>query len=174
MVLQLLSLSGDSVQVDLEDASTIKDIRLLIATAMKCEPSCILLVASDGTDVLQDSQLLESLKSTSVTVINQSFDPMLIRLDESEVKRPCNGNDHSTTFSKTTKLLYDGNTIWERHDRQFCDDGGFRGRTHDVYLSECRKLLFCRGGTLRRSGVPEYDAPEPIRVHALLQKKGLR
>ncbi|CAE7702924.1 PPC16 [Symbiodinium sp. CCMP2456] len=126
---------------------------------MGCEKSCVLLVASGGTDCLPDSQLLQSLKCTTLTVINQSFDPSLLRLDEQESKRKA--NDYSTTFFKTTKLLYDDKVIWERSDRQFCDDGGFRGRTHDVYLSECRKLLFCRAGILRRSGVPEYEPPAP-------------
>ena len=27
------------------------------------------------------------------------------------------------------------------------------GRTHDVYLSECRKLLFCRAGSFADAGV---------------------
>ncbi|CAE7360659.1 ASPH [Symbiodinium natans] len=78
-MVQLLSLSGEKLPVDLEDAATVKDVRARAAEAMGCEPSSILLVASGGTDCLQDPQQLESVKCTSLTVINQSFDPLLLR-----------------------------------------------------------------------------------------------
>ncbi|CAK9005372.1 unnamed protein product [Durusdinium trenchii] len=171
MVLQLLALSGEEIEVELADAQSIKDVRARVATKLGCEPACVLLVPSGSTEVVKDNQMVETYNA--LTVINQSFDSRLIRLDVEESKQ-YSPRQASTLFYKTSQLLYDGTMLWERQDRQICDEMGYRGRTHDVYLSECGQLLFCRSGFLRRRGVPEYEPTKAIQIQHLLQKRGFR
>eukprot|EP00434_Breviolum_minutum_P034355 symbB.v1.2.030404.t1/scaffold3421.1/size57180/3 len=171
MVLQLLALSGEEIQVELVEAQSMKDVRARVAAKLGCEASSVLLVPSGGTEVVKDNQMVDSCNA--LTVINQSFDIRLISLhiDESKQYSP---RQASTLFYKTSQLLYDGTMVWERQDRQICDEMGYRGRTHDVYLSECGQLLFCRSGFLRRRGVPEYEPTKAIQIQHLLQKRGFR
>ncbi|CAL1137618.1 unnamed protein product [Cladocopium goreaui] len=171
MVLQLLALSGEEIQVELSDAQSMKDVRARVAAKLGCDAGAVLMVPSDGTEVVKDSQVVDSCGA--LTVINQSFDSRLIRLHIEESKQ-YSPRQASTLFYKTSQLLYDGNMVWERQDRQICDEMGYRGRTHDVYLSECGQLLFCRSGFLRRRGVPEYEPTKAIQIQHLLQKRGFR